>query len=208
MFLISDDSWQIKRTKDKGLGVFARKKIWAGTVIGDYLGTVIHIAEYDIENDNKGLFLMRYNDHAGIYPDLNKPGIHFFNHSCVPNCWVYAHLGHTLFFALRYISPGEEFTISYLLSPKDETCSPCTHDCRCGNACCLGTMHLPKDTYEQWQRFQDTQEKKIKTAPYVLNEQLPKLSSYPLTIPINPFYEEMCGWPAHRLETGVERADL
>lgn len=37
MFLIKDDFWQIKKTKEKGLGVFARKAIKKGTIVGDYL---------------------------------------------------------------------------------------------------------------------------------------------------------------------------
>ena len=32
---------------------FAKKEIKAGTVISDYLGKVINIAEYDLDNDKK-----------------------------------------------------------------------------------------------------------------------------------------------------------
>ena len=41
MFLLSEDYLQIRKTKKKGFGVFAKKRIKAGTVIGDYLGKVI-----------------------------------------------------------------------------------------------------------------------------------------------------------------------
>lgn len=187
MFLISRDFWQVKKTKQKGLGVFAKKEIGAGTIIGDYLGKVIETAQYDLDKDKRGLFLMYYSDQASIYPDLKKPGIHLLNHSCTPNCWIYTYRGHTLFFALRAIKPGEELTISYLLSPKDG-CDPCPHVCKCDSQFCTGTMHLPKDKYAKWQRFQNAQKKKTKAAKVVFGKNLPKLTSYPKTIPKNPIY--------------------
>ena len=54
MFLIKDDFWQIKKTKERGYGVFARKEIKAGTIIGDYLGKVIKTAQYDLGKDKNG----------------------------------------------------------------------------------------------------------------------------------------------------------
>lgn len=187
MFLIKPDSWEIKKTKQKGLGVFTKKEIKAGTIIGDYLGKVIETAKYDIEKDKKGLFLMYYTDEASIYPNLKKPGPHLLNHSCTPNCWIYVYHGHSLFFALRKIDPGEELTISYLLSPKDD-CDPCTHDCKCDSQFCTGTMHLSQDKYAKWQKFQNTQKKKTRMAKVVFGKNLFKLNSYPKTIRNHPIY--------------------
>ncbi|MDP2632300.1 MAG: SET domain-containing protein-lysine N-methyltransferase [Candidatus Curtissbacteria bacterium] len=188
MFLLADDFWQIKATREKGLGVFAKKEICAGIIIGDYLGKVIKTADYDLDRDKKGLFLMYFTDQASIYPNLKKPGIHLLNHSCTPNCWIYIYCGHSLFFALRKINPGEELTISYLLSPKDETCNPCTHICKCSSKHCTGTMHLSRDKYEKWQKFQNNQKKKSKKIKVVFGKNLQKLTSYPKTIPDNPIY--------------------
>ena len=188
MFLIKDDFWQIKATQEKGLGIFCKKELKAGTIIGDYLGKVIKTAHYDLDRDKKGLFLMYFTDQASIYPNLKKPGIHLLNHSCTPNCWIYIYCGHTLFFTLRKIAPGEELTISYLLSPKDETCKPCLHTCKCKSKFCTGTMHMSPDKYERWQIFQNEQKKKTKRAKAVLGKNLPKLTSYPKTIPNNPIY--------------------
>lgn len=192
MFLLKDDYWQIKKTKEKGSGVFTQKKIKAGTVIGDYLGKVIKTADYDLASDKAGLYLMYYSNQASIYPDLKNPGIHLFNHSCTPNCWIYTYCGHTLFFALRNIEPGEELTISYLLSPKDETCKPCTHTCKCRSEFCTGTMHLSKDKYEKWQKFQNLEKKKTKRPKVVFGKNLPKLTFYPKIIPNNPIYSIIC----------------
>ncbi len=188
MFLISNDFWQIKKTKEKGLGVFAKKNIKAGTIIGDYLGKVIKTAEYDLEKDKFGLYLMYYSDEASIYPNLKKPGPHLLNHSCTPNCWIYNYRGHTLFFALRKIKPGEELTISYLLSPKDETCKDCPHNCKCDSKFCTGTMHLARDKYEKWQEFQNQKSKKTRRAKAVIGKNLPKLKTYPKSIPNDPIY--------------------
>jgi SET domain-containing protein len=190
MFLLKRDSWQIKPSKEKGLGVFAKKEIKAGTIIGDYLGKVIKTANYNLENDKKGLYLMYYSNKASIYPNLKKPGIHLLNHSCYPNCWIYTYRGHTLFFALRKIRAGEELTISYLLCPKED-CANCTHSCKCESSVCTGTMHLPKNKYQKWQKFQNIQANKTKTLKAVLGKNLPKLSSYPKSIPNNPIYSQL-----------------
>lgn len=188
MFLLTNDFWKIKKTKSKGLGVFAKKKIKAGTIIGDYLGKVINIAEYDLDRDKNGLFLMYYSDQAGIYPDTKKPGLHLVNHACRPNCWMYIYHGHILFFARQEIEPDEELTIAYLLSPKDDMCNPCTHVCMCGSDNCTGTMHLSPDKYKKWQAFQNLEKKKTRTVKVKFGKNLPKLNHYPKTIRNNPIY--------------------
>ncbi|MBI3341600.1 SET domain-containing protein [Candidatus Curtissbacteria bacterium] len=178
MFLIKNDFWEIKKTEHKGLGVFAKKEIVAGTIIGDYLGKVVKTAQHDLQKDKGEIYLMYYTDEASIYPDLKKPGTHLLNHSCQPNCWIYIYQGHTLFFTLREIKPGEELTISYLLDPKDETCNPCVHDCKCASKLCTGTMHTSKEKYGKWQKFQNSQ-KKTKIKKVAFGKNLPKLTSYP-----------------------------
>lgn len=188
MFLLEEDYWQIKKTRDKGYGVFAKKKISAGTVIGDYLGKVINIAQYDLDQDKSGLYLMYLTDKAAVYPNLKKPGIHLINHSCTPNCWIYAYCGHTLFFALRDIKPNEELTITYLLSPRSKNCIPCTHTCKCSGKFCTGTMHLSEEKYKIWQDFQNKNKKKAKKVNFIVGRNLTKLSNYPKLIPINPIY--------------------
>lgn len=188
MFLIPTDNWEIKQTKEKGKGVFAIKKIKKGTVIGDYLGKVIKTIEYDLSKDEKGLYLMFLNDEAAIYPNLKKTGLHLINHSCKPNCFIYIHEGHTLFFAIRNIKAKEELTIFYLLSPKGK-CDPCTHICKCGNKKCSGTMHLTESKYKNWQKFQESYFDKKVRAKIVFEKNLPKLKSYPKILGNDPIYE-------------------
>lgn len=155
MFYISKSFYQIKNTVKKGQGVFAKNKIKAKTIIGEYTGEKIEIEKYDLEKDKEGLYLMFLDDKYAIYPDLNTKDLHLINHSCEPNCWILNSEGRVFFFALRDIKKGEEITISYLLPPKDKSCNPCTHDCYCGNEKCTGTMHQTKKQFEKWQKFQD-----------------------------------------------------
>ena len=192
MFLLGNDYWEVKKTKEKGSGVFAKKEIAKGIIIGDYLGIVLRPQDAVVDEEN--FYLMYYSDQAVIAPDLKIPGPHLLNHSCMPNCWIYVYRGHTLLFSLRKIEIGEEMTLSYLLSPKDETCSPCVHNCKCGSSLCIGTMHLPQEKYEMWQKFQDQESKKTRKARVVFGKNLPKLKVYPKIIPNNPIYEAMCSF--------------
>jgi len=181
MILIKENSWEVKNTKQKGRGIFSKKEIEKGTVIGDYLGIVIHPKDAVIDEEN--FYLMYYHDFALISPDLKKPGVHLLNHSCNPNSFLYTYKGHTLAFALRKIEKNEEMTIPYLLSPKDEFCSPCMHVCKCADAKCSGTMHLSKETYTKWRLLNDQWAKKTRRQKVTYGKELPPLQSYPKLIP-------------------------
>lgn len=188
MFLLPPSYFSIRQTKAKGRGVFARKRISAGTVIGDYLGVVVHIAQYDASYE-KGMYLMAFTDESFIYPPVDTPGIHCINHACKPNCWMYVYQGHTLFFALRDIQPGEELTISYLLSPKEDSCGDsCVHVCKCGGSSCTGSMHISQQSYRRWRKFLHREMSRTTLAPYRIGAPLQKLLTYPSAIPINPIY--------------------
>jgi uncharacterized protein len=187
MIMLDQTFWEIKNTTRKGKGVFAKKDLAPGIIIGDYIGKVIKTAEEDTSEKN-GLYLLYYHDYASLYPeDINKPGIHMVNHSCVPNCWIYTYKGHTLFFTLRKIFAGEELTISYLLSP-DDYCDPCTHACICESKFCTGTMHLTKEQFQAWNTFNENESKKTKRAPIRYGKMLSKLKAYPATIADNYIY--------------------
>lgn len=188
MFLIPKSSWEVKEVAGMGKGAFATKDIPAGTVIGDYIGKVLR-PEDENNVDNEGHFyLMYYHDRASVYPDLKKPGIHVINHSCAPNCWMYTYRGHTLFFAIRKIFKGEEITVSYLLSPLDKTCKPCTHLCKCKSPICFQTMHLSDKRYDEWDAFHDMESNKTKREKVKFGETLPLLNDYPKSLPDEPMY--------------------
>lgn len=189
MLLLSNDYWEVRTTPKKGRGLFAKKDIPAGTIIGDYIGKVIKTKDEDFYEKDEDLYLMYYHDQASIYPtDLKAAGSHLLNHSCTPNCWMHTYKGHTLFFALRHIFAGEELTISYLLSPLDKTCEPCTHICHCEGIMCYQTMHLPEKKFDAWTSFNDRVENKTKRERVRYGKELPKLPNYPNEIPDHPVY--------------------
>lgn len=182
MIFLSTKYWQVKKTKNKGHGIFAKITIPKGTVIGDYAGTVVRTKDVDLTQEAENMYLMYYHDQASILPDLTKPGLHLINHSCSPNSWVYTLKGHTLFFALREIKPGEELTIDYLLAPKTKFCNPCTHSCKCGTKKCRGSFHLSVSKFNVWRAFQDSITKKDKRERIIYGKILKLLSAYPTKI--------------------------
>ena len=52
-------------------------------------------------------------------------------------------------------------------------------------------MHLTKDKYKSWQKFQDEEKKKTKISKFVFGKNLKKLDSYPRIIENNPIYTSM-----------------
>ena len=189
MIFLSNEYWEVKETWNRGRGLFAKKALNPGVVIGDYIGKVLKTAEVDIEKDKQDLYLMYYHDQASIYPDLRKVGIHLLNHSCTPNCWLYTYKGHTLAFTLRHIFPKEELTISYLLAPKDEFCKPCAHTCKCQSLMCKGTMHQSMEKYEKWRAYQEANTIRYRRQRIRYGKELKPLSSYPKMIPDNSIYD-------------------
>jgi hypothetical protein len=177
MIFLSDDLWEVRTTPNRGRGLFARKTIAKATLIGDYIGKVIHPRDAVVDENN--FYLMYYHDLAAISPDLEKPGVHLLNHSCIPNCILYIYKGHTLAFALRDILKGEELTIRYLLAPKDDIDQSCEHVCQCNQTLCLKTMHLSKEKYAKWRAITDAQAKETKKERIRYGKDLKLLSSYP-----------------------------
>jgi uncharacterized protein len=151
MILLPTSVWEIKDTKKKGKGVFAKEKIKSKQLIAQYTGGIVPITEIDI--DSYGDYLMHYDDEHAIVPDLSKPGAHVINHSCDPNCWVFPHEKNVFFASIRDIEKGEEITIHYLYHPLSEGCENCNHICTCESSLCTGTMHADEELHKWWQSF-------------------------------------------------------
>jgi uncharacterized protein len=182
MFLIPHSSYEVRSTPDKGRGVFARTDIPAGTVIGDYLGTVMRPEDEDEVAD--GLYTFSLTEAVDVLGDKNTDGVHLINHSCMPNCDVYPFRGRVLYVTLRRIFTGEELTIDYSLdSPADEK-TPCPHTCKCGALFCRGTMHVTDETLERWEDFFDRKSLEGPPAePFPpFGSPLPPLPEYPSSV--------------------------
>lgn len=147
-----------------GWGVKAKQCIKTGTFICQYVGEVISSEEAEIRGqkyDADGrtyLFDLDFNDpencmytvDAAMYGNIS----HFINHSCNPNCAVFAVWGNCLdpnipilgLFALRDIQAEEEISFSYV-SQSQSRMSKSLHDatshhastptaCKCNAANC------------------------------------------------------------------------
>lgn len=188
MFLIPRSAWQVKKTKKKGRGIFALKDIEAGTIIGDYLGKVVHPRQEEALEKKYGFYAMYYHRNATIFPNLKREGIHLLNHSCAPNCWMYTYQGHALFFAIRKIFKGEELTIVYLLGPQGKDCSPCPDRCFCESFNCTQTMHTPEKKFRAWVDYDERIARRTKAQPVKFNQDLLPLKKYPRSIPDHYLY--------------------
>jgi len=152
MILLPHDFWEVRDTKKKGKGIFAKKDIKKHKLVAQYIGKLIHIKDIDL--DTYGQYLMEYDDERTIVPNLQSVGAHLINHSCDPNCWIYKYNRNVFLASMRDILPGEEITIHYLLPPKGISCKDtCSHICNCGEENCSGTMHLSEEDYKTWQKI-------------------------------------------------------
>lgn len=188
MFIIPKNQFIIRNVKNKGRGVFALSTIEAGTVIGDYLGKIIKAGQ---ETEEEGrLYDLWLNDQVTISPDPKEIGIHLINHSCTPNCFMYPYKGHTLYFAIRRILPGEELTVSYLLDPPSDE-DPDTENCFCGSSICSGTMRVSQKVSNKWTKFVQKKQGKYfgKKLSVKFGEQLPRLPVYPKKINDDDIYK-------------------
>lgn len=184
MILLEKDVYSVRETKKKGRGVFARKEIPAGTLIGDYTGLIIKDEEIDAleKKCNNACYAMDYsNNGLSIYPvDIKASGVHLLNHSCAPNCDTYFYYGHTLFFALRKIWPGEELTIDYSFDP--DVKEGLLHTCFCGSHNCRGTMYTSDERLKEYGKFCREQTKGQKFKIQKPGTILEKLDKYPKEI--------------------------
>lgn len=187
MFLIDQNYYEVRKTKTRGRGVFAKKEIAERKVLGDYVGWLLPFEEIDFKKEKKNMYLMYYDDNTAIYPYLKKPGVHLLNHSCNPNCFIKIYKRHTIVFTLRKIKKGEELTINYLLPPKDG-CINCTHQCFCESIRCTGTMHLSNKIYSKWQKIQEKELKNENRKTH--SKRLAPFDKYPSTVSVN-YIEEL-----------------
>lgn len=176
MFLLDGSFFEIRQTEEKGRGVFALKDIQPGVVIGDYLGKII---TYEEDNVTDGLYSMEYGKGLLILADKNSIGIHYMNHSCMPNCCIYPYKDRGIFVTLRKIFVGEELCVSYLIDPDD----PEDYPCYCKTSMCNGSMKTTQKKSNEMNQFIQTQMKKYnKKLPAKQGDELLPLTSYPANI--------------------------
>ena len=128
MFL-EPDAFVVRKTR-WGRGVFARRELPAGYVIGDYLGIV------DVPRDEgvDALYAMMLSLYRWVYPEQPKrtEGVHVVNHSCEPNAGIFPFRGHVLLSTTRRVFKGEELSFDYWMTQPEA--GEDWHPCLCGSS--------------------------------------------------------------------------
>ncbi len=151
----SDIVWHVvKQSAVHGRGVFARRKIPAGTRIIEYQGQRISDKEADRRhptNPDDPFHTFFFVLSSGKVIDGNDQGndARWINHSCQANCESEEGQGGKRVYikAKRDIARGEELNYDYglVMDNKPTKQDRLDYACRCGSPLCRGTMlALPK----------------------------------------------------------------
>ena len=152
--LISIESFiKVRHSRIHGNGVFAARKIPAGTRIIEYQGKRITEKQaekrfgQDPENPHHTFF---FSLDSGKLIDGGDEGndARWINHACEPNCEAQEEKGRVYIHALRDIRRGEELSYDYglVIDERLTKAVKAAYACRCGAAECRGTMLAVKKT--------------------------------------------------------------
>jgi SET domain-containing protein len=139
--------FEVRDSAIHGRGVFARRRIRAGTRIIEYTGERISHAEADSRyedrpDDDNHTFLFIVDPRTVIDAGVGGNEARLINHACDPNCETVIENRRVFIEALRDIEPGEELKYDYLIQREND--DPPNVDeiwaCRCGADACRGTM--------------------------------------------------------------------
>ena len=115
-----------------GRGVFARRKLVAGRVLGEIVGDVLAVEPEDPS------YCMELPSGRVLEP---AAPLRFLNHSCEPNCeiqnWVVGRERRIGVFASRAVRAGDELTIDYQYARRSGK-GAVQQICYCGAAACQG----------------------------------------------------------------------
>jgi uncharacterized protein len=139
--------FEIRRSRIQGRGVFATRKISAGTLLTEYRGERISDDEADLrypfnEDERHHTFLFRLDDGSVIDAGVKGNAAKYINHSCDPNCEAVEEDGRIFIYALRDIRKGEELVYDYyyILDEPHTAAAKKLYPCHCGAAKCRGTI--------------------------------------------------------------------
>ena len=129
-----------------GRGVFATRRIAAGTPLLEYKGERITMKEalrrYPEDPDPYHTFLFELEDGSVIDATHTRCQTRWINHSCDPNCEAVERDGRIWIEALRDIRPGEELAYDYgfVLEERHSPAVKRRYPCWCRTTKCRGTM--------------------------------------------------------------------
>ncbi|HEX6134562.1 MAG TPA: SET domain-containing protein-lysine N-methyltransferase [Longimicrobiales bacterium] len=143
--------FEVRRSRIQGRGVFATRRIRAGTRLIEYRGEVISDEEADRrypfdEDERHHTFLFRLD--SGDVIDAGPRGsiAKYINHSCDPNCEAVEEDDRIYIYSLHDIAKGEELVYDYnfVLDEPHNTANKRLYPCNCGAAKCRGTILAKK----------------------------------------------------------------
>jgi uncharacterized protein len=130
----------------EGRGVFARRRIPAGTRIVEFTGRRITLAEAEARPPNRcRAALLKAGRGLFIDPEREGNAARYINHSCEPNCEAVLEGKRVFIEAIREIDAGAELTFDYALDRAGELPPDWRqrYACRCGARTCRGSMFGP-----------------------------------------------------------------
>jgi SET domain-containing protein len=141
----------VRNSKVHGNGVFATRKIAAGTCVIEYQGDRVTAREAarrsgkDPDNPFHTFFFSLENGKL-IDGDSNGNDARWINHCCAPNCEAREEDGQIFIYALRDIRRGEELHYDYGLVVEERHTAAVkrSYACLCGAEECRHTMLAPK----------------------------------------------------------------
>jgi SET domain-containing protein len=143
--------YAVKNSSIHGNGVFARRKIEAGSVVIEYKGERISWKEALKREAVKAeesthTFLFSLEDGRVIDGGSKGNEARWINHACDPNCEAREEEGRVFIYALRDIVRGEELNYNYglVLDQRHTQAVKRAYACLCGSPNCRKTMLAPK----------------------------------------------------------------
>jgi uncharacterized protein len=114
----------------KGMGIFARQPIPAGTTVVGFGGHVVDRAELDDLDHETRVHALQIDDDLFIASAPPFDDADYVNHSCEPNCGI---VGSVLLVTMRDVAAGEELCFDYAMTDTDDYDE---FECWCGMPRC------------------------------------------------------------------------
>ncbi len=144
-------AYKVHNSRIHGNGVFATRKIPAGTCIIEYQGQRITWKEaVRRENrkapDNFHTFFFSLESGKIIDGGVDGNDARWINHACEPNCEAREEDGRVFIYALRDIARGEELNYDYglIMEERHTPALKRAYGCLCGAPTCRKTLLAPK----------------------------------------------------------------
>jgi len=145
--LVMEELIYVKKTPEKGLGVFAARDILKDEIITEFKGPFVKIEQLDgIPREVQDHL---FNVGVGEYLIAREPGVRT-NHSCDPNAGI---IRDVFLVAMRDIKKDEEVTFDYSMITADDW----TLECSCGSSSCrkrIGNYRdLPVEIKKKYENY-------------------------------------------------------